>query len=255
MIKFFRKIRQNLLSEGKTGKYLKYAIGEIMLLVIGILIALQVNNWNENRITENIKSQAFSNLKEDILYDIHYYKYLDSLYSKWHNQADNIYSKLLTRSMDRINSIDEYIVGRGSMNHLSVKTTTFDEMVNTGLIYKINNPKLSQSINEYYEFAVLEIEKINLDNQEFYRYILRTSGYEYINTGARIWHKVNLEYVDWSWLKDPKSERYMKFESRIDFHRVAIEANKLVIGQLIEKAENVLRVIDSGISSDEKVKK
>ena len=49
MIKFFRKIRQNLLSEGKTGKYLKYAIGEIVLVVIGILIALQINNWNEKR--------------------------------------------------------------------------------------------------------------------------------------------------------------------------------------------------------------
>jgi len=50
MIKYFRKIRQNLLSEGKTGKYLKYAIGEIVLVVIGILIALQINNWNSQRI-------------------------------------------------------------------------------------------------------------------------------------------------------------------------------------------------------------
>ena len=49
MIKFFRRIRQNLLSEGKTGKYLKYAIGEILLVMIGILLALQVNNWNEDR--------------------------------------------------------------------------------------------------------------------------------------------------------------------------------------------------------------
>ncbi|WP_204346702.1 hypothetical protein [Psychroserpens algicola] len=53
MIKFFRNIRQNLLSEGKTGKYFKYAIGEIILVVIGILIALQINNWNEKR-KENI---------------------------------------------------------------------------------------------------------------------------------------------------------------------------------------------------------
>ncbi len=49
MIKFFRKIRYNLMSENKTGKYFKYAIGEIILVVIGILIALQINNWNENR--------------------------------------------------------------------------------------------------------------------------------------------------------------------------------------------------------------
>jgi hypothetical protein len=47
MIKFFRHIRQSLILENKTGKYLKYAIGEIVLVVIGILIALQINNWNE----------------------------------------------------------------------------------------------------------------------------------------------------------------------------------------------------------------
>ena len=52
MIKFFRKIRQKLLSENKFSKYLVYAIGEIVLVVIGILIALQINNWNENRKNE-----------------------------------------------------------------------------------------------------------------------------------------------------------------------------------------------------------
>jgi uncharacterized protein DUF6090 len=47
MIKFFRKIRQKLLSENKFSKYLLYAVGEIILVVIGILIALSINNWNE----------------------------------------------------------------------------------------------------------------------------------------------------------------------------------------------------------------
>ncbi|NKI30951.1 DUF6090 family protein [Croceivirga thetidis] len=49
MIKFFRRIRQKLLAENKFSKYLLYAVGEIILVVIGILIALQVNNWNEER--------------------------------------------------------------------------------------------------------------------------------------------------------------------------------------------------------------
>lgn len=49
MIKLFRNIRQNLIMENKTSKYLKYAIGEIILVVIGILIALSINNWNESR--------------------------------------------------------------------------------------------------------------------------------------------------------------------------------------------------------------
>jgi len=61
MIKFFQKIRQNLLSEGKTGKYLKYALGEIILVVIGILIALQINNWNENRKNRNLERVVLTN--------------------------------------------------------------------------------------------------------------------------------------------------------------------------------------------------
>lgn len=49
MIKFFRKIRQQLLTENRFRKYLIYAFGEIVLVVIGILIALSINNWNEDR--------------------------------------------------------------------------------------------------------------------------------------------------------------------------------------------------------------
>lgn len=65
MIKFFRKIRQNLLSEGKTGKYIKYAIGEIVLVVIGILIALQINNWNENRKNRIAEADYYCRILDD----------------------------------------------------------------------------------------------------------------------------------------------------------------------------------------------
>lgn len=67
MIKFFRKIRQNLLLENKTSRYFSYAIGEIVLVVIGILIALSINNWNEERkaaIQEEIVLKSlYDNLK------------------------------------------------------------------------------------------------------------------------------------------------------------------------------------------------
>jgi len=57
MLKFFRKIRQKLLAENKFSKYLIYAIGEIVLVVIGILIALQINNWNQKR-TQRLEEQS-----------------------------------------------------------------------------------------------------------------------------------------------------------------------------------------------------
>ena len=66
MIKFFRHIRKRLLSEGKTGKYLTYAIGEIVLVVIGILIALQINNWNETRQIKKVEKEILNVLLEDL---------------------------------------------------------------------------------------------------------------------------------------------------------------------------------------------
>ena len=66
MIKFFRKIRQNLLMENKTSKYFKYAIGEIVLVVIGIIIALQINNWNEERKLGLYENQLLQQLKVDL---------------------------------------------------------------------------------------------------------------------------------------------------------------------------------------------
>jgi uncharacterized protein YozE (UPF0346 family) len=65
MIKFFRTIRKTLLSEGKTTSYLKYAIGEIVLVVFGILIALQINNWNENRKLNDKRQELIAALIED----------------------------------------------------------------------------------------------------------------------------------------------------------------------------------------------
>ena len=65
MIKFFRKIRQNLLSEGKTRKYFKYAIGEIVLVVIGILIAIQINDWNEHRKIKKEETRFLTQLNEE----------------------------------------------------------------------------------------------------------------------------------------------------------------------------------------------
>jgi hypothetical protein len=66
MINFFRKIRHNLLNENKTGKYIKYAVGEILLVVIGILIALQINNWNEDRKTRAFEKEMLNDIQKGV---------------------------------------------------------------------------------------------------------------------------------------------------------------------------------------------
>ncbi|MBT8254323.1 MAG: hypothetical protein HKN00_11180 [Flavobacteriaceae bacterium] len=75
MIKFFRQIRYNLMNSGKTSKYFKYAIGEIILVMIGILLALQVNNWNQNRLRAIEEVRVLKALKvglETDLTDLNY---------------------------------------------------------------------------------------------------------------------------------------------------------------------------------------
>ena len=66
MIKFFRKIRYNLMEQNKTGKYFKYAIGEIILVVLGILIALSINNWNEDRKSRVVELKVLKQIEGDL---------------------------------------------------------------------------------------------------------------------------------------------------------------------------------------------
>jgi len=91
MIKFFRKIRQNLITEDKTVKYLKYAIGEIVLVVIGILIALGINNWNQGRLEQNEKEVIFSKIHEEFKAN----KEAQIGYLKYNNRAINAGIKLM----------------------------------------------------------------------------------------------------------------------------------------------------------------
>lgn len=70
MIKIFRNIRQNLINKGKTTKYFQYAIGEIILVMIGILLALQVNNWNNDRAERKQEEKFLIGLKADLQVDL-----------------------------------------------------------------------------------------------------------------------------------------------------------------------------------------
>ena len=94
MIKFFRKIRQHLLRDNKMGDYLKYAVGEIVLVVIGILIALSINNWNESRKNDLKQALLVKNIIEDLRLDfIHINKSLEQV-SNQMNLIDDLISKI-----------------------------------------------------------------------------------------------------------------------------------------------------------------
>jgi len=91
MIKFFRKIRQRLVTENKFSKYFLYAIGEILLVVIGILIALQLNNLNEDRKIEVTRQGYYHQLLEDLNKDKIYIEKTISHFDSINNDINAYY--------------------------------------------------------------------------------------------------------------------------------------------------------------------
>ena len=102
MIKFFRHIRQSLIKDNKMGKYFKYAIGEILLVMVGILLALQVNNWNERKKNEATLTQFLMDFKEELSLNIRDFKHEVKRIDKQIAQKNTI---LLNTRLDTI-SID-----------------------------------------------------------------------------------------------------------------------------------------------------
>ncbi len=132
MIKFFRKIRHNLLLEGKTGKYLKYAIGEIVLVVIGILIALQINNWNEKQKsvakTQDYYVQLLDDLKSDIKFSKHTLEESNS-YLKEYEIYTDAYSKDVLNPIQFYEQISKLDL---ETTPLTFNTSTIESLQSTG---------------------------------------------------------------------------------------------------------------------------
>ena len=158
MIKIFRIIRQELLSKGKTGKYLKYAIGEIVLVVIGILIALGINNWNENRKSEEKTKQFLTSLKSDLRNDLNAIIEVtedQTMRSKAMTDAIEL-SKISDFSMRILQDSNKYYdAGRNITFFPTVGS--YNAAINVGLIDNIKNEELKRSILNLYEHLYVRV--------------------------------------------------------------------------------------------------
>ncbi len=147
MTKFFRKIRYNLMDKGKTGKYLKYAIGEIILVVIGILIALQINTWSEARKDQKEELIALKDLREEFKSNLND---VDSLI-QFKEHHISLWENYLTTVSNRSLSNEERSVIRPRMGSLTyeISNTTLNSLLTTGKIDKIKNDSLRNVLTNW----------------------------------------------------------------------------------------------------------
>ena len=154
MVKVFRRFRQNWLYEGQTKKYLLYAIGEIFLVVIGILIALSINNWNnekelrkaERKVYQNILSKI-NNDKNDIEANVIYnndrmvqFRYADSIIeTNDREQIDTL--KVVLRKLFEYSDVD-------------VSNNIYQNLVNSGELKLLKNDTIILQLQELEEHYI-----------------------------------------------------------------------------------------------------
>ena len=150
MIKFFRKIRQNLLTENKFSKYLLYAIGEIILVVIGILIALQINNWNEENKVNQFEIIMLKEIQNALTDDITNFQNMSKRMSILKENA-NAFVSLIANGNSYSDSLANKMFGLNIGISTQYNRGPYDAIKASG-IDKIANDSLRNKLIYFYDF-------------------------------------------------------------------------------------------------------
>lgn len=253
MIPFFRKIRKKMADDNKPIKYLRYAIGEIVLVMIGILLALQVNNWNQNRIKFNESIIHLKSLKSDLEVDTIYFNQQKREAQK---QVDNyrIFFKKSYETQNNIEEVTELIdLAYPLTNYLQVQNSTFSEMMNAGKLNDMTNEELKSSIVALYR----DYEIARLSNRDYNEYTVSLmEGLKF-----NIWkflsgNRENLfdeEYMfhdnDWKFLNDYSSTKFQQFENMVtQYHGKQFDAIEM-FDELKIKASLLIKEINNELNS------
>jgi hypothetical protein len=176
MIKFFRKIRQRLLKENKMSKYLLYAIGEIVLVVIGILVALQLNNWNQERVASDKEQLLLSELHDEFVNNKKQFE--EVIY--WHRDSYDACEKIIAMLPIDLETVDLDTLGK---YHWDLGTTwTFNpsqgvinSLVNTSSFELISNDTLRRHIIAWSDilsdYQDEEVKAVQFVNGSFFDYV------------------------------------------------------------------------------------
>ena len=194
MIKFFRRIRFDLMEKNKTGKYLKYAIGEIVLVVIGILIALQINNWNEVQKMNQWEHRFLTDLESELKTNLDQLEEINNRHLLVGKSCDDLKSVLKTATINDKPKIDSLYTLTLFQSTFFPTTGVYDSGLSAGKIENIRNDQLKYEImnlyNHYYKRLVYNgevldgvIGQIDLHRDEYFdRTNMKLKSWDYIKS-------------------------------------------------------------------------
>jgi len=250
MIKFFRRIRFDLLENNKTGKYLKYAIGEIILVVIGILIALSINEWNDQKKNNEAELIYYCRILEDFELDKQRIEELEDESNYRIDLSKKILLDLDSGTKDKGTIINEFILASRSEVYES-RNVAFKDLISSGNLKLLNDVSIKNSLIQYY--SELENKQFQLKQN---RDEITKKVFEFVNTSVEIGAIQEFDYVHRlldpkilqilkhdDWTKDKSSEYYKKLQQVLLFNIAMADRKKqhlAAINNLMETSYQLL---------------
>ncbi len=249
MIKFFRKIRQKVLTENKFGKYLLYAIGEIILVVIGILIALSINNWNENLKNKKLETSYLKRICKDLDNDLLQFERTTDLALERNKRV--LFLESAIKDSQLVNESSDYfvksIVQANYTYRPAISNHSFEELKSSGRLALIKNEDLRVAIAEYYdlEFSYSQFDFIREDVQlkynEYSRGILNQEQLNWVLT--TYYFPDSISNIS----KKELDDIYQRFLSKKEFHSI--------LPQVFESKYSTIEAMDESKKQAEKLKR
>ena len=234
-MKLFRKIRQALIQKGNLKKYLLYAIGEILLVMVGILLAFQVNTWNDNRIKRSAELTFYKNLRSLITNDKNQiqseieYNNTDMAQFEYANKIIEINDRTKTDTLGKI------AINLSRYSDFDRQGNIYETMVNSGEIKLLRNPEIIKGIREL---------------EERYLYINRMENIHYDAMITYVIPSIN-PAVKFSTGEVQKPDNLYTFEFQnliTSLIRIMVEKDKIYHSS-IDEIEIIIKLIDKELNS------
>lgn len=247
MIKFFRKIRQKLLTEHKFSKYLLYAVGEIILVVIGILIALQINNWNEGRNTNKKETLILNELLNSINNDLKAYEdYLIPRLERKQKGLDSLQTYIFDKKIIQDSLFLDFYSNLGQDVYMRFDNGPFEALKSSGLeiissdslrtainnAYTAELPIYSFFSNNIYEESRSEISELEHKFLKLKR-VHHNDGRKHIHFDLKVADVLNNQ--DFFWVYDLERQKFLEYNNRLNQIKTTLKELKTLIELELKK--------------------
>jgi len=233
-----------MLSEGKTSKYLKYAIGEIILVVIGILIALQINNWNEHRKTENKIKNSLEALRSDLIQDTLLITKIEPFINEQYKLNESLRRRVAgeNATIDTLIHIMHREFNPNWKDQTIYNANAYNSLNENGLIENISNP-LKTNIKNFYNKKFSLQSRVQKTTNDY-----REKITSYVNTytfGSTPIHDQGKLIDSLVWTNINYSHLAATFQGISNFKRILFKETKEELNYSLINSHNLIKQINN----------